>query len=660
MTTFLRDALEIRLEGVAPPARPIGWTTAWTTSEGRDVRAGRAEVDGVDVDVTVALDPRGENSVVADVRVEAAADVTLRVELVLSLPSDDPWFMLPGAFYGENRPAQCTRVFPRFEVGASVPEQMVSDHWSFRADRCATPAAFVWGSTHGLALVVAETSAAGLTGVGFGHEDGVASVHARFPFREAPVTYYGSGTPRPASVAHHGLVAGVPLEVIAELYALPADRHAYAPVLRDVHARAVAQHPVEPWVDVDEAADLVADGLLTWHYDPEPGVLLETVGFDREIGVDDRPVDRQAMHVGWVSGVPWATALLAHGLRTGSEAHTEAGRRVIDHICSEMSPSGTFWGTWYREHGWRGSWTEIPHGLHARTLGEAALFLVRALRLERRAGRLPESWVAALRSNVAVLLARQRDDGNLGTVHDATTGEVRSWVGAAGLTWVSAFAELAESVEADAGLSVCLPDGVSTVRLREAACAAAAYYEGFVDREFLHGAPEDVDLAPTSEDGYAAVMAYTALHRVTGDMRWARTALRAAEWMLTFRYTYNVSFDEHTFLGRYGFATRGADQASTSNQHLHSYGLVCHAELAELSATLDDPHLAERAEETLAVFRQMIARQDGDINAYRGMVSERYYQTECFQPKGMLHTLSHAWCAGVLLLACEQQLGAFS
>jgi hypothetical protein len=51
-----------------------------------------------------------------------------------------------------------------------------------------------------------------------------------------------------------------------------------------------------------------------------------------------------------------------------------------------------------------------------------------------------------------------------------------------------------------------------------------------------------------------------------------------------------------------------------------------------------------------------VAREDGDFNAYKGMVSERYYQTECFQPKGMLLTLSHAWCVGVLLLACEQTL----
>jgi hypothetical protein len=43
---------------------------------------------------------------------------------------------------------------------------------------------------------------------------------------------------------------------------------------------------------------------------------------------------------------------------------------------------------------------------------------------------------------------------------------------------------------------------------------------------------------------------------------------------------------------------------------------------------------------------------DGDFNAGRGMVTERYYQANCFQPKGSVLTLSHAWCVGVTLHGC--------
>ena len=570
---------------------------------------------------------------------------SVRVRLVMAAV-DEPWWLIPGAFYGENRPAGCARRYPRFVVGGGDPEAFESDHWELRADRAATPAVFAWGAGGGVALVAPQSSPLGLTGLGFAHDAAArtASVHVTFPFREGPVSYDGSEVAAPAEITTHRWRPGERVRLQVDAHLLDADRHGYAPVLREVHARSAAA-PVVPWVDVPTAAGLAAHGLLRWHYDPEPGVLLETAGFDRELrGPDGRPVDRQAMHVGWVSGIPWAYALLAHGTRVGDAAAVTAASRVIDTCCA-LAPSGTFWGVWYRDRagepdgGWTQSWSPVPRALHSRTLAEAALFLLRACAVVSSP---PERWASAARSNLDAVVRRQRTDGNLGTLHHAETGEVLSWAGAAGLAWVAALAE--------AGT---LDDGG---RYLDAAVRAGEYYARFVDAELIHGAPEDVDLAPTSEDGYVAVMAYVALHRRTGEARWLDLARRAADWMLTFRYSYDVEFDPRTPLGAYGFATRGADQASPANQHLHAYGLVCTSELVELSRGLGDAWYAERALETLRCFRQLVARFDGDFGAHRGMVTERYYQTACFAPKGTLLTLAHAWSAGALLLGCEQAI----
>lgn len=579
-------------------------------------------------DLTVTVVHAGDEPVVASVL------VTARVVAA------DPFWLMPGLFYGENRPAGCFRVFPRFEVGGARPEELVSDHWEFRADRAATPAAFVWGERDGVALLGEQVTGVGVTGLSLVHADGVATVGLRFPYAEAPVTYYGSAEPRPAEAAAYAWQPGETRTFVVGVAELSADRHDYAELLREDWALRGPGAPVEPWVDLRTAADVAAEGLHRWHYDPDPGVLLETVGFDREIcGQDGLPTDRQAMHVGWVSGIPWAYALLHHGRRVANPAYVEAAERVIDLICGNLAPCGTFWGTWYREHGWSQSWTPIRGGLHARTLGEATLFLGRALS-EHVA---PVSWDAAYRANLDAVVARQRADGNLGSVHDAQTGEVVSWAGASGLIWVAALAEAAPYDE----------DG----RYLAAAERAGDHYARYVLDEQICGAPEDVDLAPTSEDGYCAVMAYVALWRRTGSARWLDLARRSADWMLTFRYSYNVRFPERTPLAVYGFATRGGDQASPSNQHLHSYGLVCTAELLELASALGDDFYAERAMESLACFRQLVPVQDGQVNGYRGMITERYYQTECFQPQGMYLGLSHAWSAGVLLLGCEQALG---
>ena len=76
------------------------------------------------------------------------------------------------------------------------------------------------------------------------------------------------------------------------------------------------------------------------------------------------------------------------------------------------------------------------------------------------------------------------------------------------------------------------------------------------------------------------------------------TARRAADWLLTFRYSYDVAFARDDVLGRYGFRTRGADQASPANQHLHAFGLICLPELVRLArATGDDCYRADGARE---------------------------------------------------------------
>ncbi|WP_205814135.1 hypothetical protein [Microbacterium sp. K24] len=568
--------------------------------------------------------------------VDAAVRVSVRIADAVA-----PWWLIPGLFYGDNRPADNDRPYPRFEARPSADaDEFVSDEWHFRSDRAATPAVFVWPAPGrpGIALSVSPTTPLGLTGVGFALDDGDAVLSATFPAREFPVTYYGDGDPRPAEVLRHRFTPGEIVELTVRLHSLSEDRHDYARVLRALHAESAASAPLRPWMDIPSAAALSAEGLHRWHYDPDPGVLLETVGFDREVsGRDGKSVDRQAMHVGWVSGIPWAYAMLRHAHRTADAALRAAAERVIDFCTASLSPSGTFWGVWYRDGGWTQSWTSHRRGLHGRTLGEATQFLVRAVELTGR-----EDWRRAAISNLDAVVARQRTDGNLGSIHHAETGKVLVWDGSAGLAWVGALAEAA----------------VWDERYLSAAVRAGDWYASLVLDEDLHGAPEDVDLAGTSEDGYVAVMAYLALHEATGNARWLDLSRRAADFALSFRYTYDVDFPATSMLGIYDFGTRGADQASPSNQHLHAYGLVMTREMLRLAKATGDDHYRERALESLACFRQFVARFDGDFNAYRGMVTERYYQTECFQPKGMLLTLSHAWSAGVLLLGCEDAIAA--
>jgi hypothetical protein len=554
-----------------------------------------------------------------------------------------PFWMIPGLFYGENRPDGCDRVFPSFRPDGDDPSGLLSNHWEFRADRSAVPAVFAWTGASGIALAAAETTELGMTGIGFRYAAEGSQIWLSFPYAERPVSYRGRPYGEPPLSQRHCWQPGERRLVQLDVFGFGPDRHAYAPIVRALHAESVPSAPVRPWMGLQRAAELTAYGLHRWHYHPEHGALYETAAFERDIGGDAMGQgDRAEMHVAWVSGIPYAYALARHGRRVGNAEYVTAGQHVIDTICANLAPCGSFWGRWSLQHGWSQSWTPRRHGLHARTLAEAALFTTRAILDERAAGRSRPQWEAALRGTLSLATRSMDAQGNPGSMYHALTGEVLSRAGAAGLTWVAALAEASVALDEPSWL--------------DAARAAGGYYARFVRDETLCGAPEDVDLASTSEDGVAAILAYLALHRATGEAEWLDLARHGADWMLTFRYVYNTRFDAHTLLGDYGFATRGADQASPSNQHLHSYGLMCTAELVELSRACGDPHYAARAAETLACLRQFIARADGDFNARLGMASERFYQTECFQPKGMLLTLSHSWCLGVLLLACEDAL----
>jgi hypothetical protein len=531
------------------------------------------------------------------VRWTGDAPVDAGIRVTLELPAvDDPKWLVPGLFYGENRPETCTRMYPRWVPDRVDIARMESHTWSFRADRCATVAVL----SAGAGLRTTETSPLGQSGVGLSQRDGVRRIWLDFPYREEPLRYDGSNDPAPSDVRTYRWQPGEEVE-LAVYEATPADLRPRGPF-------------ADPsWVSVEEAAELAAWGLFRWHYKDDPPRLIETAAFDRD-AFGDR-ADRDAMHVSWVSGAPYAYALLRHGRRVGNDEYVRAAEAVLDHIAQNLTPGGTYWAQWTRERGWTTGWHPDHTRLHARTLADATLFMLRA------GGR----WADSARSNVAVAVRTQRDDGALPAAHHVETGDAVAWEGTAGLAWVPALVEAREL---------------------DAARRAGTYYAQF---DAWYGAPEDVDLAPTSEDGYAALMAFVALE----DWDNAR---RAADWLLTFRYSYDVAFGERTLLGRYGFRTRGADQASPANQHLHAFGLICLPEMLRLAEASGDELYRRTTLENLACFRQFIAREDGDFGAWRGMASERYYQTDCFQAKGMLLTLSHAWSIGVLLLGCEDAL----
>lgn len=596
-------------------------------SEWKKVQAG---CDYIQVDLTVSYNQ------------EASGDFGLQFNAEL-LGSGKPTWMIPGAFYKENRFEHNTRKYPRYDYRDGLHEEMVSDYWSFRSDRAALPAIFAWNEEMCGALCVEEMSDLGLTGMGFRGNESTTSIWVTFPYKEEPVTFVGQAMPEPRDISLYTFQPGETVHLQLKIYTASPDLHSYDPFVREMYQIHQQENPLNPWVGLEEAAELTAHGLYRWHYMAEHRILSETAAFDREFNNNVKGMgDRPHMHVGWVSGVPYAYALLTYGRKNSNQQYVDAAIDVIDNVASAIAPSGMFWASWVLGKGWGTGWNPKNTWLQARTISEATLFLIRALQFEKQAGILHPEWEAAVRSNLNVAVEQQREDGNFGSYYHYETGDVEEWDGAGGILWIASLLEGSNYFANEV--------------YRSAAEKAGHYYERFVFDEYIYGAPEDVHLTPTSEDAYNAVVAYVLLYENDKREKWLKLAKLAADWLMTFRWTYNLAFPEKTFLQQYDFRSRGADQASPSNQHLHNYGLFCVPEMLRLWTYTDDPYYLDRTRDHIACFLQFIARRDGDFNAYKGMVTERFYNTNCFQPKGMMLTLSHSWCIGLVLYAAQEAL----
>jgi len=357
------------------------------------------------------------------------------IQVVLPLDDDATRFMIPGLVYGENRGDNSRLRYPRVVFDGVATDSLSSDRWAFRIDRSSHGVVIGWTASSCVALATDEQSSVGLSGLGFsaGRD---SCLLLNFPAREEPVTYVGQDAPAPPEVLTHDWKAGEIAVLRFLLFVLPPDPHAYDAVLRTLYQRDRERHPVNPWVSVDDGAALAAHGLHRWHFRHDPGVLVETTAFHR-LADEAAAVtgDREAMHVGWVSGAASAHALLTYG-RTGDIGpYTDAAIAVLDTIAGGLAPCGSFWGQWSRA-GWDGGWNGHRDWIHARTVAEATLFMMRSARSEHELGIEHPSWLQAIGSNLDQVLRTQRGDGAFPALINGRTGEPQSWAGAAGLLWI--------------------------------------------------------------------------------------------------------------------------------------------------------------------------------------------------------------------------------
>lgn len=625
---------------------------------------------------------------------------TLRLRVDLPTGLANPWFMIPGFLYGENRrkDQKASKRYPRFDAAVSTPrhEEMESSWWDFPADRTAAPLVYVHDGER--CFTVASDPHYTLdgqgqsddpepqVGVGFGFDGTAGYIRMTLPACEEPFTYTTLPL-EPATIRRLRLEPGDRLSGCLRIYDFAGVRHDYQRVLEHEYEIVSPRYPIAPLPEIEPLVADATRGVIQGHYHEAGNYFIYSRPYDPVVEqiANSRGITMEwhQMNVGFVNGFVMTHGLLEAAAITGNDEARDVAIRVADRICMEgVSPSGLFWADFmpetvetpngsfpnplFREgrREWGSGWLAENSWVHSRTIADACDHLAAMIRHDQE--HHPDNpslklWKRALLGNLQTALDLQLENGSYGQYYNAETRQVVKEDGCGGLLWIPAMIKACE---------IGLGDQDLEGRLRESVVRAGDGYASYVEAEYIWGAPEDND-SPTSEDGMNAALAYCELYRFTQEERFLRLAQLAADWMLTFRMIYNEILPPDSLMGRYDMRSRGSDYASTSNNHPHVFEVLVTRHLCDLTRWTGNSYYRDRARDHWAFVCQHLSRCHGMYNGFRGAMAEQFYWCNYgswsnWQPpayhynKGNMASFTAVWCIGMILLGAPQAATEFA
>lgn len=264
------------------------------------------------------------------------------------------------------------------------------------------------------------------------------------------------------------------------------------------------------------------------------------------VGMRECPA--QDWQTGWVGGLNTTYALLASGdeqmqqrtLRTFDFLHDQHGWHLSGYLRSCFSN-----GKWYQD---------APAELQ-RYSADGLYFLIKDfLLLRHRHFEVKSCWEDLARRVAGAFCATWERWGQLGHRIDPQSGDV-AWGGTAGAALAPGALALA---------SLYFGDNPRYVEVAQA--SGEHYFEQYVCRGVLAGAPGDSLHAPDCESAFALLESYLTLYESTGDYRWINYARHVAHHAASYVVSYDYVFPPDTTFAKLGMLTRGTIMANAQNK----------------------------------------------------------------------------------------------
>ncbi|MEM2391540.1 MAG: hypothetical protein QW819_05980 [Candidatus Korarchaeota archaeon] len=253
-----------------------------------------------------------------------------------------------------------------------------------------------------------------------------------------------------------------------------------------------------------------------------------------------------------------ALALYRVYLTSRDEELKEIAFDIANSYCNALTEDGMIYTDYFLSNGRKLGYA-ICHKEHmsTRAIGETLYSLLRLYEYSQKANESNKKWLLVPMRVCLSLIEKQLETGDYGTwlvngkpMGDSTNGAYIVW------PMVKLYTLAGEKLF-----------------LKSAEKAMRYYSEKFVKSDIYYRDTLDSD-SIDKEGAHAILRAAILLYDATRNHQYVEIAERAAYFLSTWTFLWDVPFGKDSFLGELNFRTRGWTVVSVENQHLDPYGLI--------------------------------------------------------------------------------------
>jgi hypothetical protein len=286
-----------------------------------------------------------------------------------------------------------------------------------------------------------------------------------------------------------------------------------------------------------------------------------------------------------------------------------------------------------------GAPVELTGAVNARCNGEVMCAYLRLYELLKEEGRRRPDFLEAAERNGVFYFTHQltgEQEGSFGRWW-SKEGEPLNTLGTNGAHIISLLCLLEKLTH-------------SSPRRQQALAGAAAYYTSLIDQGAFYGDTLDADCVD-KEAGSVLLKAFLDLYEWRPKPEYLEAARKAASFLLSWLWTYNVPWPRRSPAAELSIKTRGLTSVSVSHHHLDFYGLAIGYDFLRLSAAGAPGPWRQYALAMIEACGQLVASPQQPLargSRFRGWQPEQLNQTDWdyrhhwLGTKGHFHTCA-AW-----------------